>query len=285
MKQVIFDCETTSADASTAKIVQLALHVTKNNKILSSKSKLYNPETPISESASEVTGITDSMVKNAPLFAEDAHALKKIFENSILVGYNILRFDIPVLINEFENADIQLDLSTCKIIDVMILEQNLNPRTLSAVYERYTDKLLENAHDALSDVIATDVILKHQLNKIEKSNLDKDVLLTSAGLPENAADFFGKFKYDDDRNLIYNFGKWNGYKLLHNKDTKQYADWILTQNFPSSVKKIIRNELKKEFANKFKKPAGKIHPNPNNLLLIDKPLSPIVNNNNDDLPF
>src|SRR5882724_3131626 len=138
MKRVIFDCETTGADKATDRIVQLTIKIVdEKGKVVLSKTKIYNPGIPISPAATKTHGITDDMVKNAPTFKEDAPKLKKIFEDSVLVGYNIIQFDIPILMAEFDRAGYDLDLSG-EVIDVMRLETALSPRTLSAVYERYT---------------------------------------------------------------------------------------------------------------------------------------------------
>lgn len=213
---------------------------------------MYNPKMPISAHATAVHKITDEMVSNCPEFSEDAKKLKKIFEDSVLIVYNGLKFDIPMLLAEFERAGITLDLSG-EVIDVMLLETTLNPRTLSAVYKRYTDEDLEDAHDATADVEATRTVLKHQMLAIKNRKLDKNEIMKTCGVPEGGADFFGKLKYLDDGRLAFNFGKHKDLAILLNDDTKQYANWILTQNFPTQVKKLLQDELKKDVAKQFKK--------------------------------
>lgn len=246
MNRVILDLETTSAEKDKCRIVQLAIkQIDPSGKVLVSKSKLYNPGVPITPEATKAHGITDDMVKDCPSFYPDCKKLRKIFENSILVGYNLIVFDIPVLLYEFDRAGVPLNLSR-KIIDVMKLETALSPRTLGAVYERYTGKSLEGAHDALADVLGTEVVLDHQMAKIEKNGLNEQELLEKAGLPPDAADFFGKLKYDDNGALYYNFGKWKGERVLRDNETKQYADWIIgNKEFASDVKKLLQDELKK----------------------------------------
>jgi len=256
MKKVIFDIETTGADKSKDRIVQLAIHcVDDNGKVLLSKSKLYNPEIPISQAAQDTHGITDEKVKNAPLFSDDAKVLKRIFEDSELIGYNIIQFDIPILMAEFDRAGVALDLSG-KVVDVMKLETALNPRTLGAVYKRYTGEEIENAHDAMGDVKATEIVLRYQLEKIYGEGFDFDKVIEQAGIPPGSADFFGKFKYDEEGFLVYNFGKHLNLRVLENADTRKYADWMLEpkQSFPAQVKKLLKDELKKDVAAQFKRP-------------------------------
>ena len=253
MKKCFFDIETTSANKETCGIVQLAIHlVDEQGNILLSKSKLYNPGVPMEQSAIDVTGITDKMLKNAPTFEEDAKQLKKIFENSELIGYNIIAFDIPILMRHFDRAGVSLELSG-QVIDVMKLETALNPRTLGAVYKRYTGEEMENAHDAMGDVKATSVILQHQLERIMNDDMDLDKMMEAAGIPPGSADFFGKFRYDDEGFLVYNFGKHLNRRILADSDTRKYADWMLGEAFPGQVKKLIKEELKKDVASQFKK--------------------------------
>lgn len=253
MKKVIFDIETTGADKTKDRIVQLAIHCyDENGKVLTSKSKLYNPEMPISQAAQDTHGISDKMVKNADKFSDDAKKLKKIFEDSELIGYNIIQFDIPVLMAEFDRAGVSLELSG-QVIDVMKLETALNPRTLGAVYKRYTGEEMENAHDAMGDVKATSIILQHQLERIQADEMDLNKMMEAAGIPPGSADFFGKFRYDDEGFLIYNFGKHLNRRILADSDTRKYADWMLGEAFPGQVKKLIKEELKKDVASQFKK--------------------------------
>jgi len=254
MNKVYFDLETTSAEKDTCRIIQLAIkQVDEEGKVLISKSKLYKPDTPIAPSATEVHGITNEMVEKCPSFYDDCKKLKKIFEDAILIGYNIIVFDIPVLLYEFDRAGVQLNLSK-KVIDVLKLETILSPKTLGAVYERYTGKKLEGAHGALEDVLGTETVLAYQKAKIMKDGLNEDQLLESVGIPKDAADFFGKLKYDEDGDLIFNFGKKCMGKKV--KDERDYCNWILGEKFPMQIKQLIRDELAKSNKQQFTKQQG-----------------------------
>ena len=253
MKKCYFDIESTGPDASKDRIVQLAIYLEdENGKVLLEKSKLYNPKMAISPQATAVHKITDEMVENEPEFSEDAKKLKKIFENSILIVYNGMKFDIPMLMAEFERAGVTLDLSG-EVIDVMLLETTLSPRTLSAVHKRYTGEDFENAHDATADVKATKTVLQYQLQRIKDEKLNAADVMKTCGVPEGTADFFGKLKYLQDGRLAFNFGKHKDLAVLLNDETKQYATWIITQNFPNQVKTLLQEELKKDVAKQIKK--------------------------------
>jgi hypothetical protein len=120
------------------------------------------------------------------------------------------------------------------------------------VYERYTGKKLDGAHGALVDVMGTETVLAYQKAKIMKDNLDEDALLDSVGVPKDAADFFGKLKYDEDGDLIFNFGKKCPGKKVKNE--RDYANWILGEKFPLQIKQLIRDELKKVTKQQFTHP-------------------------------
>lgn len=256
MQELTFDLETTSLDKETCEIIELAIHLTdENGEVIVSKSKYYKPSIPISPEATAVHGITNEMLADAPLFKDDAPKLKKLFEGKRIKGYNILRFDIPVLLNCFERAGVTIDFPT-DIVDVLKLETLLNPNTLSAVYKRYAGKDFENAHSGLADVLATNAVLDYQLSKIDSDGLNKDELMKQVGIPEGSADFYGKLKFDEQNFLVYTFGKWKNTRVV---DQPQYAEWILSpsQTFPSQIKTLIREELKKNIRQEFKKAEGK----------------------------
>lgn len=240
MEKVIFDCETTCADAATARIIQLAIIVVdEQDAIILNKVNTIDPCTPISPEATAVHGITDDMVKGKPIFKDYAKALKKIFEDKIIIGYNSIRFDIPVLLNEFERAGMDVDLSG-NFIDVMKIETKLNPRTLSQIYKNYSGKELDGAHDASADTLATKFILDEQMKLIDKPTLD--VLLEMSDM-KDVADYFGKLKYDSNGFLIFNFGKkCFGKRVI---DEREYCSWVLNEPFPRQVKNLILEEQKK----------------------------------------
>ena len=96
---VFFDLETTNADVNTARIVQIALIKIYNGERQFYKS-LVNPLIPIPQEAIDVHGITNEMVANEKSFYQIAEDVVAFIGDSDLAGYNIIRFDIPVLIEE-----------------------------------------------------------------------------------------------------------------------------------------------------------------------------------------
>lgn len=279
MQKLFFDIETTGADSSKDRIVELAIKIVdEDGTVLVNKAKRYNPGIPISKAASEVHGINDEDVADLPSFKSDAKKLKKMFEDKIIITYNGLRFDIPILISEFERAGVDVELSG-KFIDVLKVERKLSPHTLSATYKKYTGGDLEGAHEATADVNATDVVMTAQK---ERNSLTDDDLLEMTGA-EGMADYYGKLKYDDKGFLVFNFGKNSGKRVV---DEPQYASWMLDSNFPSQVKKLIREEQTKGLKpRKEADPAPKTKKTNKNAFGEVSGYKPVELPLGDDLPF
>ncbi len=252
MHKLFFDIESTGADSSIDRIVSLAIKiVAEDGIIIVNKQKMYNPKMAISAKATEVHGITDAMVKDCPTFAEDAKKLKRLFENKIIVGYNCMMFDIPIIMSEFDRAGIEVEL-TGKFIDIFKVEQKLNPRTLGNVYKSYTGKTLENAHDAEGDNNATSEILDYQMKALVASGSKyplEDIYELSG--TKDLVDYYGKFGRDEQGYLIFAFGKkCKGKRVI---DEPAYAQWMLDSQFPAQVKKMIQAEQQKDTKKLFTK--------------------------------
>jgi len=134
MNKTYFDLETTGTNVNSDRIVQIGIKVVNNKECLFKQSLLINPGISIPKEASDVHGITDKHVKNALPFSSVAKELKPYFEDNIIIGFNILKFDLPLLYNEFERCGISVNFSK-KIIDVYKIETKASPKTLGATYK------------------------------------------------------------------------------------------------------------------------------------------------------
>lgn len=105
MKRAIYyDTETTGLNPKENLIIELAAYDATND---TSFSTLINPNTPIPQEVTNITNITDDMVKDAPLFKEVATKfLEFIGDDSILIAHNNDRFDRPFLEHEYARNDI-----------------------------------------------------------------------------------------------------------------------------------------------------------------------------------
>src|SRR5262245_11137217 len=127
----VIDLETTGTNLGTDHIIEIAIVklLPDGNQIL--RRKIINPQMPIPKMVSDLVGITDDMVKDAPIFKQVAHELRQVLDGCDLAGYNSNRFDIPMLMEEFLRVGIEFDMRGRKLIDVQKIFHLMEQRTLS----------------------------------------------------------------------------------------------------------------------------------------------------------
>jgi len=236
---IFFDLETTGINTSTDRIVEISiLKIYPNGKELS-KTLRINPEMDIPAAATEVHGITNADVKDCPSFKMIAKDLVSLMEDADIAGYNSNKFDVPLLAEEFLRAEINFDLKKRNFIDIMVIFMKKEPRTLEAAYKFYCDKELKDAHSALADTKATFEVFKAQLSKYIDLGETIDQISEYSAHNRNA-DFAGRLVYDDDNNIVVNFGKYKG-QLLFNvlKKDPSYYDWVQKGDFPLYTKRVF----------------------------------------------
>ena len=237
---IFFDLETTGTDINTDRVVQIAAIKIYPDGAREEKNLMVNPTIPIPKEASDVHGITNDMVADLPIFDKYAVGIQSFFTDCHIGGYNSNRFDMPMLLQELRRSGLSLDLDGIALIDVMQIETKLNPRTLSAVYQRYTGKVLEDAHDALADVRATVEILENQLFSEELTNIVDCTDLDKFSQGDNVrVDVSGKLCMVDGQ-VCWNFGKNKNRPILEDKG---YLKWYLKQSVPVDTMDIINNLL------------------------------------------
>ncbi len=234
-----FDLETTGINVSKDRIVELSVLKVMPDGSEHKKTWRINPTIPIPEKVTKIHGITDEDVKDKPTFKELAKEINDFFENSDLAGYNSNKFDVPLLVEEFLRAGFDFDIKNRKLIDGQVIFFKKEPRTLSAAYEFYCGKKLENAHTAEADVFATYEVLKAQIERYD--DLKNDVQQVSKFSTQNKnADFAGMIIFNDEGKETFNFGKHKG-KTVEEVFTRepQYYTWIMKADFPLYTKKIL----------------------------------------------
>lgn len=238
---VFFDLETTGTNIVTDRIVQIAYHKVHPNGREETKSLLINPERPIPAESTAIHKITDADVANAPTFKMVAKEIARDIEGCDLAGYNSNRFDIPLLAEELLRAEVDIDLSKRKFVDVQVIFHKMEARTLSAAYKFFCDKDLEGAHDAKADTIATYEVLQAQLDRY--TELVNDIeFLSKFTTQNNNVDFSGKFIFNDKGEEIFNFGKYKGQKVTEVlKNDPGYFGWMLNGDFSLHTKKVLTN--------------------------------------------
>ncbi|MFN5423705.1 MAG: exonuclease domain-containing protein [bacterium] len=232
---VFLDLETTGLSLSQDRIVEIAMLKVSPDGSNQMKRRLINPERPISPESSEIHGITDEMVKDAPVFKQVANEIKQFMENVDLGGYNSNKFDWPLLAEEFLRAGLEFDLTGRKLLDVQKIYHHMEPRNLSAAYRFYCDKNLENAHSAETDVNATWEVFKAQLSRYEQLGDSLESVLKIVG-EEELVDFPRRMIMVNGRE-VFNFGKHKGRAVedvLRNEPS--YYDWVMKSDFALHTK-------------------------------------------------
>jgi DNA polymerase III subunit epsilon len=237
------DLETTGVNLSSDRIVEIAIVKIMPDGSRVSKRKILNPTIPIPQSSSDIHGITDEMVKDAPTFRQSANEIKQFLENCDLGGYNSNRFDIPMLMEEFLRAEMDVDLSDRRMVDVQHIFYSMEPRTLSAAYRFYCAKELVNAHSAEVDINATIEVLLAQLGRYNQLGDTVDSILSAIG-EDKIVDYARRFCFDDKGVEIFNFGKFKGKTVADVLRTEpQYYDWMMKGDFPMHTKKKLTELL------------------------------------------
>ena len=137
---VFFDLETTGTNINSDRIVEICYLKVYPNGNEEAKTMRINPGMHIPEEATAAHGIHDEDVADCPTFKQIAKELAKSIEGADIAGFNSNRFDVPVLVEEFLRAGIDIDLSKRKFIDVQVIYHKLEQRTLSAAYKFYCGK-------------------------------------------------------------------------------------------------------------------------------------------------
>lgn len=241
MAIITFDLETTGIGPD-ARIVQIAMKKESGETYCT----LVNPCIPIEERAIEVHGITDEMVsKEQPIESIAEEILEFLSgEDTVLSGYNIRRFDIPVLRRELKRVSHELPIYP--IIDVFELNKKLNPYSLERCYKLYTNKSMdpEKAHNALYDVDCTiaalaGMVKKHKLqdeNLIKYAEPEEMPVCGSSWVVFKDMDIVfskGKFRHEPIWRIVFsNPGYFNWILKLDDvePETREMLNFVLDKN-------------------------------------------------------
>jgi DNA polymerase-3 subunit epsilon len=249
---VFFDIESTGLNIGTDKIVEICLLKVMPDNTTVIKTELINPQMHIPEHVSELHGIYDKDVADKPVFSEVALGIRDFIKGCDLAGYNLQKFDIPLLVEEFLRVNVDISLRGVRIIDVQNIFHRMEPRTLRAAYKFYCGEELINAHSAEADTVATFKILEAQLSRYENTviidenkqeciPIQNDVAVLSAfSTHSKNVDFAGHLVYDKENKVVFNFGKYKGIAVeqVFVKEPSYY-DWMMKADFPLYTKKMV----------------------------------------------
>ena len=234
-KLVIFDLETTGLE-SDCRIVQIAM--TRGERILT---YLVNPGMPIPPESTKIHRITDEDVKDKPPFSEIVDEVLEFIEDSVLSGFNVRKFDIPVLRREVSACGRRFP--ALPVLDLFELNQKMNPRSLAWFYQHYTGEPMdaEEAHDAVYDCIATRKGFMGMLEKHPDLPHDLDDLSRFAEperVPIGGSSWLAWTVNQSEP--TFSRGKYRGWALSDvSRQEPSYLNWLKSIDADATTKNII----------------------------------------------
>ena len=242
------DLESTGIDPARDRIVEISVVRIDPDGRRETRTRRVNPECPIPAEATAVHGIRDEDVRDEPSFRQIARALLEFFGDADLAGFNVRRFDLPLLEREFRNAGLDMGLSRRRVVDAMAVFHRKEPRDLEAAVRFYLGREHEGAHGAEADAEAACLVLDAQLERY--GDLPRTVEELEAWcqpVRSDAADRSGKFAWRDGQ-VILAFGKHQGRALREvAREDRHYLAWMLRQDFPADARSLVEGALRGEF--------------------------------------
>ena len=245
---VVLDIESTGVWIEKDKIIEIALLKYGPEGKKETLHTRVNPGIPIPAIVTELTGISDQDVQDAPPFKNIANKIFDFLGDADLAGFNVERFDLLLLKREFQEVGIRFEWGDRKVYDAQKVFHLNEKRDLAAAYQFYCAKELKGAHSALADSEAVYAILEKQVEQYGKG--EKDISILEQFEYESLFDF-----HDEERKFCW----WNGKlypmfgKYARNlaldeivKSDPGYLKWILAKDFSDKVKAIVRSALNGE---------------------------------------
>lgn len=242
---VCLDLETTGLWIEKDRIIDMALIRLEPDNTKKAFRTLINPQMTIPAEIVNLTGITNEAVKEAPLFSDKAKEVVDFIGDADLAGFNVERFDLPIIERQLYESGIKFEWKERAIYDTQRIYHLHERRDLKAAYKLYCDKELQNAHTALADTEATLEILQAQVHRYGKGSQELQTLKPFQY--ETSRDFFDKerkFRWWNG-DLYPVFGKYArrlSIRELANKD-RAYLEWIAKGDFTDTVKQMAKNAL------------------------------------------
>ncbi|NQU39186.1 MAG: 3'-5' exonuclease [Lentisphaerae bacterium] len=244
-----FDLETTGINPRSDRIVEISIIKVLPSGEHETLTERINPTVPIPPETTAIHGISDSDVADCSTFNERAQAVHDFMAECDLSGYNLSRFDIPLLTEELLRAGITFELEGRRVIDVQTIFHKREPRDLSAALRFYCSEMaFEDAHSAEGDVLATIRVLEGQLNRY--SDLPRDVAALDAFCNRSQPDWVdraGRLKWANNE-VVLNFGQKKGTSLRYLIENEpSFIKWMLRSDFPRDVLELVQRAIEGEW--------------------------------------
>ncbi len=246
---VVFDLETTGTWIEKDRIIEIALIKLSPDGQREEYETKVNPGMAIPPRVTEITGITQEDVKDAPTFASIAKKVLEFIGDADIGGFNVERFDLPLLAREMADAGLQFDYSQRSIYDAQKIYHLNHKRDLTTALTFYCNEDLKDAHTALADAQASLQILAEQIKRYCEGKLEIEHLKVFAYEPHSEYfDSDRKFRWWNG-DLYMTFGKYarkEPLKVIAKKDPA-YLHWVLEKDFSDEVKAMIQGVLNGQY--------------------------------------
>lgn len=210
----IIDVETTGGDPRRDRITEVAIYRFDGEQVVDTFVSLVNPEMPIPNRITQVTGIDNDMVRDAPKFYEIAREVVEITSDAIFVGHNV-RFDYGFIQKEFRSLGYTFSR---KLLCTLKLARKRMPGHRSYSLKNICKRLNiqnEAAHRAWGDARATLTLLQRLLKKEDESLDDLKLEIATTKLPPNLSlsvveslpDETGVYYFHDKQGRVLYAGK------------------------------------------------------------------------------
>jgi len=239
------DLETTGLNTSTDRIIELAvIRVSPHGDVLE-RVRRFNPGIPIPPEATAIHGITDADVADEPPFAARARSLAELLDPCDLGGFNLRRFDLPMLLAEFKRANVLFSAQGRRLIDVQYVFHKEEPRDLSAAARFYLGREHREAHTALGDIRTTAAVLSEQLQRYPHLPRDLDGLHAYCDEVSPFQTELDKWFQRRGGELVFRRGKHRGDTLSQVAvSAPDYLHWMLgAEDMDEEVLQVVREAL------------------------------------------
>jgi DNA polymerase-3 subunit epsilon len=240
---IFFDLETTGTNPAMDRVVSIAAIKFFPDGSTVEKEQLINPFIPIPPKATAVHSITNEAVADKPSFRQLSKSMFAFFTECDLAGFNVLKFDLPLLQAEFGRVGISnFPDSSTKVVDVQVIYHSHERRTLTDAVKFYCQEPLINAHNALSDVKATVDVFQRQMQVYEELPNSIDGLHRYCRQGKTYADLTGCLIFNDTGEVCFNIGKYREQPVneITQRDPR-YIDWIVKEShYPIDAKVMLK---------------------------------------------
>jgi len=213
----VVDLETTGGRYIRDRVTEIAIVLHDGCRVIDTFESLVNPECYIPYGITQLTGITQEMVNEAPKFYEIAKQVVEMTEGAIFVAHNV-RFDYSFLREEFSRLGYTF---TRKQLCTVRLSRKTFPGYPSYSLGKITTHLgisIEARHRAMGDAMATAQLLERILAKNGSSEAVKSMVnlgIREALLPKNFTvekihalpEACGVYYFHDERGDVVYVGK------------------------------------------------------------------------------